>query len=319
MTTPIQAVQGIRAGHISLRHIRVTWDACLICVQPALLQRAESSRPLPDRPQAEFSRPNRPGTFIACLLPNLPTPLLARGPLAFQGKFGMSKLHFIGGEKGGVGKSLVSRILAQYLIDHETPFLGFDTDQSHGALMRFYRDYTAPAAIDRYDSLDAIVEAVIADPERRVLVDLAAQTQPFLMRWMDDSDLLGLSAEMGIELNYWHVMDAGQDSVDLLGQLLDRFEGRLPLVLVLNEVRGDRFELLQASGLRNRAESQGAQVISLRHLQDAAMQKIDGHSSSFWAAINNSDKSSNSLGILERQRVKSWLKRAYLELDRLSV
>ena len=231
----------------------------------------------------------------------------------------MSTLHFIGGEKGGVGKSLVSRILAQYLIDHETPFLGFDTDQSHGALMRFYRDYTAPAAIDRFDSLDAIVEAVIAEPERRVLVDLAAQTQPFLMRWMDDSDLLGLSAEMGIELHYWHVMDAGQDSVDLLGQLLDRFEGRLPLVLVLNDVRGDRFELLQASGLRNRAESQGAQVISLRHLQDAAMQKIDGHSSSFWAAINNSDKSSNSLGILERQRVKSWLKRAYLELDRLSV
>jgi hypothetical protein len=49
------------------------------------------------------------------------------------------------------------------------------------------------------------------------------------------------------------------------------------------------------------------------------MQKIDGHSSSFWAALNNSDKSTNSLGILERQRVRNWLKRAYQELDRLSV
>jgi cellulose biosynthesis protein BcsQ len=82
----------------------------------------------------------------------------------------MSKLHFIGGEKGGVGKSLVARVLAQYLIDHETPFLGFDTDQSHGALLRFYRDYAAPVAIDRYESLDRIVEgcrrAGAAHPDR---------------------------------------------------------------------------------------------------------------------------------------------------------
>ncbi len=41
----------------------------------------------------------------------------------------MSHIHFIGGEKGGVGKSLVSRILAQYLIDNDRPFLGFDTDK----------------------------------------------------------------------------------------------------------------------------------------------------------------------------------------------
>jgi cellulose biosynthesis protein BcsQ len=68
----------------------------------------------------------------------------------------MSKLHFIGGEKGGVGKSLVARILAQYLIDHETPFLGFDTDQSHGALLRFYRDYASPVAIDRYPIFNKI-------------------------------------------------------------------------------------------------------------------------------------------------------------------
>ena len=231
----------------------------------------------------------------------------------------MSKLHFIGGEKGGVGKSLVARVLAQYLIDHDLPFLGFDTDQSHGALLRFYGDFAAPVAIDRYESLDRIVEAAVAEPDRRILVDLAAQTHPFLMRWMEDSGLLDISDELGIELTYWHVMDSGQDAVDLLAQLLDRFNGRLPLILVLNEIRGDRFDLLEASGLRTRAEDLGAKVISIRHLQDSAMQKIDGHSSSFWAAINNSSKIQPSLGLLERQRVKNWLNRSYQEMDRLSV
>ena len=39
-----------------------------------------------------------------------------------------SRIHLIGGEKGGVGKSMVARLLAQYFIDHEMPFVGFDTD-----------------------------------------------------------------------------------------------------------------------------------------------------------------------------------------------
>ena len=49
----------------------------------------------------------------------------------------MSKIHLIGGEKGGVGKSVVARVVAQYMIDKSIPFLGFDTDRSHGSLLRF--------------------------------------------------------------------------------------------------------------------------------------------------------------------------------------
>ena len=41
----------------------------------------------------------------------------------------MSSLNFIGGEKGGVGKSVTSRLLAQYFIDHSRPFVGYDTDR----------------------------------------------------------------------------------------------------------------------------------------------------------------------------------------------
>jgi len=52
----------------------------------------------------------------------------------------MTNIHLVGGEKGGVGKSLVSRLLAQYFIDHSVPFLGFDSDRSHGALMRFTQE-----------------------------------------------------------------------------------------------------------------------------------------------------------------------------------
>ena len=97
----------------------------------------------------------------------------------------MAHIHFIGGEKGGVGKSLTARVLAQYFIDKSIPFIGFDTDRSHGALIRFYADYASPVVMDHYEALDVIVEAATEQPERRVLVDLAAQTHDTLVRWMD--------------------------------------------------------------------------------------------------------------------------------------
>ena len=97
-----------------------------------------------------------------------------------------TNIHFIGGEKGGVGKSLMSRVLAQYMIDHELTFLGFDTDRSHGALMRFYAGYASPVAIDKIESLDAIVEAAVDQPGRRILVDLAAQT---LNEWVKRDEI----------------------------------------------------------------------------------------------------------------------------------
>ena len=59
----------------------------------------------------------------------------------------MSSIHFIGGEKGGVGKSMTSRLLAQYLIDSGVPFIGLDSDQSHGTFSRFYSDFASPLII----------------------------------------------------------------------------------------------------------------------------------------------------------------------------
>ena len=114
----------------------------------------------------------------------------------------MSTIHFIGGEKGGVGKSVVARLLAQYMIDNEIPFIGFDTDRSHGSLLRFYTDYASPTIIDDYQSLDAIIETASENPEQRILVDLAAQTHHPLAQWIDESGVLELAKELDIKVCY---------------------------------------------------------------------------------------------------------------------
>ena len=231
----------------------------------------------------------------------------------------MANIHLIGGEKGGVGKSLVARILAQYLIDKQQPFLGFDTDRSHGALMRFYAGFASPVLVDRYEALDTIVEAAVAQPDRRILVDLAAQTHEPLGKWMDESGVLDLGDEAGFAFHYWHVMDTGKDSVDLLAKLLDRFGKRLRYVLVLNQLRGNDFSILKESGEEARALEHGARTVSIKRLNEGAIQKIDATSSSFWAAKNSADKESTGLGLMDRQRVKMWLRGAYQEIEAVGV
>jgi hypothetical protein len=231
----------------------------------------------------------------------------------------MGRIHFIGGEKGGVGKSLVARLMAQHLIDRQIPFTAFDTDRSHASLLRYYADFATLVEVDEVQSLDRIVDAAAQSQNQRVLVDLAAQTSPALSRWIEESQLLNVAGEIGFSLVWWHVMDAGRDSVELLRQLLDRFGGRMELVLALNEIHGDRFDLLEESGLQRRAEEMGAKVVRIKKLGDESMRRIDAQGASFWAAMNPTDSAHAALGILERLRVRTWLERASAEFDRVGV
>ncbi len=230
----------------------------------------------------------------------------------------MSSINFIGGEKGGVGKSVVARLLAQYFIDKGRAFTGFDTDRSHTSFTRFYADFASPVVVDTYEGLDLIAgvfeeEPVAGDPPN-VIVDLAAQTAAPLARWIKDSDLVSLMASIGVTVNFWHVADAGKDSVDLLDRLVATYGAGPNYIVVKNLGRGTDFSQLEESNALKKALALGGHVINLAQLHEASMRKIDRQNASFWGAIHTTS-GPDALGMLERQRVKTWLKTAYSNLD----
>ena len=232
----------------------------------------------------------------------------------------MASLNLIGGEKGGVGKSVMARVLAQYFIDRDQAFLGFDTDRSHTSFTRFYADFAAPVVVDTYEGLDLIAGAFEETPtigtQRSVIVDLAAQTAAPLARWMRDSDVLALLGSMGVQVNFWHVADAGKDSVDLLDRLINTYGPGPNYFVVKNEGRGSDFSLLDNAPALKKTLALGGQVVTLGQLHEGSMRKIDRRNASFWAAIHNT-AGPDALGMLERQRVKTWLRNTYATLDSL--
>ncbi len=230
----------------------------------------------------------------------------------------MKSVNFVGGEKGGVGKSVVSRVLAQYFIDHAKPFTGYDTDRSHPSFRRFYADYAAQIVVDAYEGLDQIVSSFEVDPQQaidqKVIVDLAAQTAQPLSRWINDADLLSLFSDLDVRVYFWHVTDGGKDSVNLLGRLTETYGDKANFIIVRNMGRGQDFSLLDDSSELKLAIDLGARVITMPQLHEASMRKIDAQNASFWAAMHHRE-GQNALGLLERQRVKTWLKNIYAAFD----
>lgn len=226
----------------------------------------------------------------------------------------MGNIHFIGGEKGGVGKSMTSRLLAQYLIDAGTSFIGLDSDQSHGTFSRFYSEYASPLVVDDYDSLDQLVLLAQENPDYDLIIDLAAQTSARLGKWIEESDSLSLFQEIGSQVYLWHVLDDGADSVNLLNGLLNRYPQEfIKFVVVSNLGRGECFDHFEQSSTYKKAKDRDATFMTLTKLQPQLAARLDFNNTSFWAAANNSDV----MNIIERSRVRTWLKNNYQQFDKL--
>jgi hypothetical protein len=227
----------------------------------------------------------------------------------------VSQIHFIGGEKGGVGKSVVARLLAQYWVDRSAAFAGVDGDLSHGALLRHYGDFSQSVDLANPESADQILDRALGS-ERRVLVDLPAQSARALKSWIFGANVLGLARELGADVTFWHVTDGGFASVGQVEQALELYGDRAQHIVVKNHARSKDFSQLDASPARNKLDALSGKVMDLPELDATAMYKIDSAGLSFWAGANTT-QGEHALRPLERERVKLWLSRCYAQLDQL--
>lgn len=223
----------------------------------------------------------------------------------------MSIVHFIGGEKGGVGKSVFSRLLSQYFLDSSMPYAGFDADQSHNTLTRFYEDYTQPVNLDVFESTDKIMETAL-EKDCNLLVDLPAQSERFLDRWIEENGVIDLCDEMQVPFIYWYVVDDGVDSAKLLKQFIEKYGNDLHCVVIKNKGCGSNFAAVDR--IIDSAIASGAKRLNhfvLPALHAETMRRIDQLSFSFWGAENIKDGKLPHLSLMERQRTRVWVKKSY--------
>jgi hypothetical protein len=163
------------------------------------------------------------------------------------------------------------------------------------------------------ESADQIMDRALG-AERRVLVDLPAQSVRSLWSWLSGANVFGFARETGIALCFGLVSDGGFASVSELERALELFAGGVRHFVVKNHGRSRDFSQLEQSNAQRRLDALSGKVLDLPELDAGAMYAIDRFGSSFWAAIHRADGEA-ALRPLERQRVRLWLERCYAGLD----
>ncbi len=85
--------------------------------------------------------------------------------------------------------------------------------------------------------------------------------------------------------------------------------------MVKNLGRSKNFSQFEESNAKRRLDQLGGKTMELPELDSQSMYKVDRLGSSFWGAIHSS--APEGLKPLERQRVRLWLERSYVQLETL--
>ena len=160
----------------------------------------------------------------------------------------MSKtIHIVMQGKGGVGKSVVARLIAEYMIEKERSYAAFDADpvnQTFGALTGFGVEIVDLVKAGNVDAarFDGLVEKAMASETEAVIIDTGAAAFLPLLRYIEDTALPELLAENGHELFFHTVVTGGpsfDDTFEGFARMSERFGDDANVIAWVNSYFGD--------------------------------------------------------------------------------
>ena len=224
----------------------------------------------------------------------------------------MTTIHLVDGEKGGVGKSFVTRTMIQYCLDRSLPFIAVETDRSNPDVNRVYPDVCSFAVFSEDEKqaskADRIFEMAL---EKSVIVSLPSQVNRAVTTWIEENQLLDLSSENGVSFCKWFVTNGEYDSVRLFQSSLDYYKGQIAHVLVRNMGLCDEWSPMENDELLQKQISKyEVKTIDFPKLSHTERYLINQKQLRFDDARENRE-----LSILGRQRIVNFLKAAYAAFD----
>ncbi|MES9902165.1 MAG: ArsA-related P-loop ATPase [Sedimenticola sp.] len=162
----------------------------------------------------------------------------------------MADVHFTMQGKGGVGKTFVASILAQYIStvrEHELTVI--DTDPVNATLSQYKALNVEYLAIQDADStrinerhFDRLIEKILNNPESDFVIDNGAATFVPLSNYLIENSAIEMLEESGRKVVIHPVITGGQGLVDTLSglsQLIDQLPPEVAIVVWKNPFFGD--------------------------------------------------------------------------------
>lgn len=171
-------------------------------------------------------------------------------------------IYYVGGGKGGVGKSLFSFALTEYLLNQNRNVLLVDTDTDNPDVFKAHDSLGLPNLLCLMNSLDDadgwadLLNMVQRYPEHTVVINAAARTKTSTANYGEI--MQGALQEVGRTLTVFWLINRHRDSIELLHSFQQAFPDT-----VIHACRNlyfgepERFDIYNGSKMREAVEQAG--------------------------------------------------------------
>ena len=187
----------------------------------------------------------------------------------------VGRIYWVGGSKGGVGKSLMTVATLDYLLARGDDVFLVECDTSNPDVWKAYEEHVKGELID-LDEADGWIRLVnVCHAHRRgvVVINTAARNNAAVTQFgpMLESSL----AELGTKLVALWMINRQRDSLELLTEYMQAMPSA-EVHVVRNGYFGDerKFELYNTSKLRESIEQRGGKSVTLPDLADRVADDI---------------------------------------------
>lgn len=212
-----------------------------------------------------------------------------------------TNLILVGADKGGVGKTTVTRALMDYLSKRNAKVRAFDTEIAAGGLKRFFGPTSEQADIADPRGQMKILDGITADTV--TVVDIRAGLLSPTVRAMTDTGLITDARNGLLQMIVLHVLGATAASVSEVAEMIKAVPASSH-ILVRNKAQADAVF----------PEMGTLPVIDVPNLKEAAYEAVDASAQPF-ETFSGDPANSRVL----RGYVRHWLDLTYAEFDRAKV
>lgn len=227
-------------------------------------------------------------------------------------------LIMVGADKGGVGKTTVSRALLDYLNAQGVRFRAFDTESPHGVLKRFQPGATEVIDLTRASEqmkvFDTLTTAAVT------VIDVRAGLLSPTLKTLGEIGLLDMVRNQQIRLVILHVLGPSLASLHEIEATANAIPGAVHF-LVKNHINDTKFFEWDKDTYEKAFANGRSGIIDIPQLNELAYEHIEKNEVTFKDFIANetSTGAPANYSLVLRGYTRTWLKVVYSAFDAVAL
>jgi hypothetical protein len=227
----------------------------------------------------------------------------------------------VGADKGGVGKTTVSRALLDYFIAHNIPTRAFDTESPRGTLKRFHPDVTEVVDITTTADQMKIFDTLSSTDAQITVIDVRAGLLSHTLKALSDIGFLDAARKGQITFAVFHILGPSVASLDEIAETSGYMtDGNY--FLVKNFINNTTFFEWNPQTYNSYFKhAKGTHEITIPKLNEMACEQVELASVPFVSFVANKTPDGNTANysFVLRGYVRHWLGNVWGEFDRVKL